>query len=58
MLDSLAAGILVYVVLVELMTPMMTKSAWLRQQHWAMQVAGIASFWSGAAVMAVIGTWA
>ncbi len=57
-LDGLAAGILIYVVLVELITPMLTKSSWMRRQHWLVQLLMIASFWSGTAVMAVIGTWA
>lgn len=56
--DGLAAGILIYVVLVELITPMLTKSSWMRRQHWCIQVGMLACFWGGVAVMAVIGTWA
>lgn len=56
--DGLAAGILIYVVLVNLVTPMLTKSSWMRRQHWFIQFSMIAFFWAGAAVMAVIGMWA
>lgn len=56
--DGLAAGILIYVVLVDLITPMLTKSSWMRRQHWFIQLCMLAFFWGGVAVMAVIGTWA
>jgi zinc transporter 1/2/3 len=56
--DSISTGVLVYVVLVELLTPMMTQSAWLRAQRWWLQAMAFASFWGGVAVMAVIGRWA
>lgn len=41
-LDSLAAGVLLYVVLVQLVAPMLTDSAWLHAQRWYMQVGGAA----------------
>lgn len=55
--DSISTGILVYVVLVELITPLMTQSAWLRSRRWPVQVAAFASFYAGVAVMAAIGKW-
>ena len=58
MFDALSTGVLIYVVLVELMTPMMTQSAWLRSRAWWLQVLSFAAFYAGAAVMAVIGKWA
>jgi zinc transporter 1/2/3 len=57
-LDSLSAGILVYVALINLINPMMTNSRWLRSQRWPMQVASFAAFYAGAGIMAVIGKWA
>lgn len=42
-LDSLAAGILIYVVLVQLITPCVTDSAWLHTRRWPIQVRGIAA---------------
>lgn len=57
-LDAISAGILIYVVLVELMTPLMTQSAWLREQRWWMQCLSFACFWGGVTVLAVIGKWA
>jgi zinc transporter 1/2/3 len=39
-LDSLSAGVLLYVVLVQLMAPMLTDSAWLHAQRWYLQVGG------------------
>ena len=44
-------------VLVELITPLMTQSAWLRSRRWPVQVAAFASFYAGVTVMAVIGKW-
>ncbi len=44
-------------VLVELITPLMTQSAWLRSRRWPIQVAAFASFYAGVAVMAAIGKW-
>lgn len=57
-LDSLSAGILLYVVLVQLLTPMFTDNDWLHAQRWPMQVAAFAAFYAGAGAMAVIGKWA
>ena len=57
-LDAVSAGILIYVVLVELMEPLMTKSRWLRDQRWWMQCLSFMCFWGGVTVMAVIGKWA
>ncbi|KAL4439927.1 hypothetical protein ABPG75_002928 [Micractinium tetrahymenae] len=57
-LDSLSAGILLYVVLVQLLTPMFTDSDWLHGRRWPLQAAAFAAFYGGAAVMAVIGKWA
>jgi zinc transporter 1/2/3 len=57
-LDAVSAGILIYVVLVELMTPFMTQSAWLREQRWWMQCLSFACFWGGVTTLAVIGKWA
>ena len=56
--DSISTGILVYVVLVELINPMMTQSVWLRAQRWYLQVGSFAALYAGAATMAVIGKWA
>ena len=57
-LDSLSAGVLLYVALVQLLGPLMTDSAWLRAARWPLQVAAFGALWGGAAVMAVIGKWA
>lgn len=55
--DSISTGILIYVVLVELINPLMTQSAWLRSRRWWVQAMGFVSFWGGVTVMAVIGKW-
>ena len=55
--DSISCGILIYVVLVELINPLMTQSAWLRSRRWWVQVLAFAAFWSGAGLMALIGMW-
>jgi len=47
----------VQVVLVELINPLMTQSAWLRSRRWWVQVLSFASFYGGVTVMAVIGKW-
>lgn len=57
-LDSLSAGVLLYVVLVQLLTPMFTDSDWLHGRCWPLQAAAFAAFYSGAGVMAAIGKWA
>lgn len=44
-------------VLVELINPLMTQSAWLRSRRWWVQVLAFTSFYAGVAVMAVIGEW-
>ena len=49
--DALSSGILIYVVLVELMSPMMTQSKWLRSQRWWLQVLSFAALYGGAATM-------
>lgn len=56
--DSISTGILIYVVLVELINPLMTQSAWLRSRRWWVQALSFASFYAGVTVMAVIGKWA
>ncbi|KAL4452479.1 hypothetical protein ABPG75_008141 [Micractinium tetrahymenae] len=56
--DSISTGILIYVVLVELINPLMTQSAWLRSRRWWVQALSFASFYGGVTVMAVIGKWA
>ncbi|PSC72115.1 Zinc transporter 5 [Micractinium conductrix] len=56
--DSISTGILIYVVLVELINPLMTQSAWLRSRRWWVQMLAFASFYAGVTVMAVIGKWA
>ncbi len=55
--DSISTGILIYVVLVELINPLMTQSAWLRSRRWWVQAMAFVSFWGGVTVMAVIGSW-
>lgn len=45
-------------VLVELINPLMTQSAWLRSRRWWVQALSFASFYAGVTVMAVIGKWA
>jgi zinc transporter 1/2/3 len=57
-LDSVSAGILIYVGLVELVNPLMTQSVWLRAQRWYMQVLSFLFLYAGAGAMAVIGKWA
>lgn len=57
-MDALSAGILIYVVLVELVNPLMTQSKWLRAQRWWLQALAFAFFYAGAGAMAVIGVWA
>ncbi len=49
--DALSSGILIYVVLVELMSPMMTQSKWLCAQRWWLQVLSFAALYGGAAAM-------
>lgn len=56
--DSLSAGILIYVGLVELLSPLMTQSKWMREQRWYIQAFGFFSFYCGLVVMVVIGKWA
>ncbi|EFN50937.1 hypothetical protein CHLNCDRAFT_141589 [Chlorella variabilis] len=56
--DALSAGILIYTVLCELITPMMTDSRWLRSQRWPLQVAAFLSFYAGAGAMAAVGKFA
>lgn len=56
--DSISTGILIYVVLVELINPLMTQSAWLRSRRWWVQALCFLSFYGGVTVMAVIGKWA
>lgn len=46
------------VVLVELINPLMTQSAWLRSRRWYVQAGAFLSFYSGITVMAVLGKWA
>lgn len=46
------------VVLVELINPLMTQSAWLRSRRWWVQALSFASFYAGVTVMAVIGKYA
>lgn len=57
-LDALSTGVLLYVVLVQLITPTLTDSDWLHSRRWPMQLLAYAAFYSGAACMAVIGKWA
>ena len=57
-LDALAAGVLLYVALAQLIHPGLTDSEWLRARGWPLQAAAHAALWAGAAVMAVIGKWA
>eukprot|EP00887_Chlorella_sp_A99_P002159 scaffold21.g2159.t1 len=57
-LDSISSGILIYVVLIELLNPMMNQSAWLRAQRWPLKLLSFASLYAGAAVLALIGKWA
>ncbi|KAI3438305.1 hypothetical protein D9Q98_000739 [Chlorella vulgaris] len=56
--DSVSTGILIYVVLVELINPLLTQSVWLRSRPWWLQCLAFLSFWGGITVMAVIGNWA
>jgi solute carrier family 39 (zinc transporter), member 1/2/3 len=56
--DSLSAGILIYIGLVELLSPLMTQSKWMREQRWFTQAFGFFSFYCGIIVMVVIGKWA
>ncbi|KAI3423948.1 hypothetical protein D9Q98_009782 [Chlorella vulgaris] len=56
--DSLSAGVLLYTVLCELVTPMMTDSPWLRSQQWPLQTAAYLALYAGAATMAAVGKWA
>jgi zinc transporter 1/2/3 len=55
--DSVSTGILIYVVLVELIGPLMTQSPWLRSRPWWLQALSFLAFWGGVTVMAVIGKW-
>lgn len=57
-LDSLCAGILIYVGIVELLSPLMTQSKWLKEQRWYLQMVSFGALYAGVAVMAVIGKWA
>lgn len=45
-------------VLVELISPLMTQSPWLRSRRWWVQVLAFTSFYAGVTVMAIIGKWA
>lgn len=56
--DALSTGILLYVVLVQLLTPMLTDSDWLHSRRWPMQMLAFACLYGGAAAMAVLGKWA
>ncbi len=57
-MDCFSAGILLYVVLVQLLTPMFTDSDWVHGQRWPLQAASFIAFYAGTGVMAIIGKWA
>ena len=56
--DAFSAGILIYVVLVELLTPHFTQSKWLRAQRRGVKLLAFLALYAGVTVMAVIGKWA
>lgn len=56
--DSISAGILIYVALVQLITPQFTTNRWLARQAWWVKLLSFASLYAGVAVMALIGKWA
>jgi zinc transporter 1/2/3 len=55
--DALSAGVLLYSVLCELVTPMMTDSRWLHSQRWPLQAAAFLALYAGAGAMAAVGKW-
>ncbi|PSC74270.1 ZIP Zinc transporter [Micractinium conductrix] len=55
--DAVSAGVLIYVALCGLLTPMLTDSQWLRRQRWPLQAAALGAVYSGAGVMALLGRW-
>lgn len=56
--DAISGGILIYVALVQLITPQLTTNRWLQRQVWWVKLISFAAFYGGAATMAVIGKWA
>ncbi|KAL6784631.1 hypothetical protein ACKKBG_A02565 [Auxenochlorella protothecoides x Auxenochlorella symbiontica] len=56
--DAVSAGILIYVALVQLITPQFTHNKWLTQQSLLVKLLSFAALYGGFAVMAVIGKWA
>eukprot|EP00887_Chlorella_sp_A99_P002717 scaffold6.g2717.t1 len=57
-LDALSAGILIYVVLAQLLSPLVTQSAWLHERSTPVKLISFLCLYAGAAVMAAIGKWA
>ncbi|RMZ52182.1 hypothetical protein APUTEX25_001572 [Auxenochlorella protothecoides] len=53
--DAVSAGILIYVALVQLITPQFTHNKWLTQQSLPVKLLSFAALYGGFAVMAVIG---
>lgn len=56
--DAISGGILIYVALVQLITPQFTYNQWFRAQSWYVKLIGFACLYGGVATMAVIGKWA
>ncbi|KAL6780910.1 ZRT1 [Auxenochlorella protothecoides x Auxenochlorella symbiontica] len=56
-LEALATGILLYVGLVQLLTPHMTRTRWMARAGPATQAGAFLSLWAGAAAMAFLGAW-
>jgi len=57
-LDSIAAGALIFLALGDHMNAVKTQGEWLRSQRWPIQVACFLSFFTGAGVMLMIALWA
>ena len=56
-LEACATGVLLYVSLVQLLAPHMSRAAWLRRCGPALRAAAFLALWLGAAAMACLGHW-
>lgn len=56
-LEAGATGVLLYVSLVQLLAPHMSRAAWMRKASWQLKSAAFVALWLGAATMAGLGNW-
>lgn len=56
-MEAVGTGILLYVGLVQLLAPHMSRAQWLRAAGPGMKVAAFAALWAGATAMTMLGRW-